>query len=94
MVLHEVYDHGIGRLDCPTEDLVTDDDTIFNKNGPVGVDVSCVSMTPDTRGKQVCIYLNFNIFLCNLSMNSSISIRVCSFAAINIGININQRIIR
>lgn len=54
VVLHEVYDHGIGRLDCDTE-VVTDDDTIFNRNEPVGIDVSCASMTPNTRGKQVSL---------------------------------------
>lgn len=54
VVLDEIYDHGIGRLDCDSE-VVTDDDTIFNKNEPVGIDVSCASMTPNTRGKQVSI---------------------------------------
>jgi len=53
VVLHEVYDHGIGRLDCDSEDVVTDEDSIFNKDDLVAVDVSCASMTPDSRGKQV-----------------------------------------
>lgn len=57
VVLHEVYDHGIGRLDCDSEDVVTDEDTIFNKDDLVAVDVSCASMTPDTRGKQVRNYV-------------------------------------
>ncbi|XP_066157291.1 S-phase kinase-associated protein 2 [Euwallacea fornicatus] len=56
VVLHEIYDHGIGRLDCDSEDVVDDtEDTIFNKNINVGVDVSCASMTPETRGKQLSI---------------------------------------
>ncbi|CAG9764742.1 unnamed protein product [Ceutorhynchus assimilis] len=55
VVLHEVYDHGIGRLDCDSEDLVSENDSIFTHNEEVGVDVSCASMTPDTRGKQLSI---------------------------------------
>lgn len=54
LVLHDVYDHGVGRLDCDNEDIFTDsDDTIFDKNDPDTIDVSCVSMTPNTREKQV-----------------------------------------
>lgn len=55
VVLHEVYDHGIGRLDCDSEDVVTDEDSIFNKDDLVAVDVSCASMTPDSRGKQLTV---------------------------------------
>lgn len=58
VVLHEVYDHGIGRLDCDSE-VVTDDDTIFKRDEPIGIDVSCASMTPNTRGKQVRLH-NFS----------------------------------
>ncbi|KAJ8928031.1 hypothetical protein NQ314_019442 [Rhamnusium bicolor] len=52
VVLHEVYDHGVGRLDCDAEEVLTDDDTIFNKNEPGAIDVSCCSMTPNSRDKQ------------------------------------------
>ncbi|KAF7279944.1 S-phase kinase-associated protein 2-like [Rhynchophorus ferrugineus] len=55
LVLHEVYDHGIGRLDCDSDDLVTEDDSIFNKSEGIGIDVSCASMTPNTKGKQLSI---------------------------------------
>lgn len=53
VVLHDIYDNGVGRLDCDAEEVVTDDDTIFNKNDPRAIDVSCVSMTPNSRNKQV-----------------------------------------
>lgn len=59
LVLHDVFDHGVGRLDCDNEDIFTDtDDTIFNKNDPDTIDVSCVSMTPNTREKQVLLQWN------------------------------------
>lgn len=48
-----VLDHGVGRLDCDTDDILTDDDTIFCKNDPGAIDVSCVTMTPNSRDKQV-----------------------------------------
>ncbi|ERL87642.1 hypothetical protein D910_05033 [Dendroctonus ponderosae] len=55
VILDEVYDHGIGRLDCDFDDLPLEGDTIFNGHQPKGVDVSCASMTPDTRGKHVAV---------------------------------------
>ncbi|CAG9819243.1 unnamed protein product [Phaedon cochleariae] len=55
VVLHEVFDHGVGRLDCDPDDILTDDDTIFNKDEPGAIDVSCVSMTPNTRDKQLTV---------------------------------------
>lgn len=48
-----VFDHGVGRLDCDADDILTDDDTIFCKNDPGAIDVSCASMTPNSRDKQV-----------------------------------------
>ncbi|KAL1495100.1 hypothetical protein ABEB36_010571 [Hypothenemus hampei] len=54
--LNEVLDFGIGRLDCDSQDVVvSEDDTIFTKTVPIGVDVSCASLTPDSREKQVSI---------------------------------------
>lgn len=55
--LDEIFDRGVGRLDCEVDDIFTDDDTIFNKNEPGAIDVSCVSMTPNTRDKQVFRYV-------------------------------------
>ncbi|XP_030758733.1 S-phase kinase-associated protein 2 [Sitophilus oryzae] len=55
LILHEIYDHGIGRLDCDSEDVITDDDSIFNKTEGIGIDVSCASMTPNTRDKQLSL---------------------------------------
>lgn len=56
-----LFDHGVGRLDCDTDDILTDDDTIFCKNDPGAIDVSCASMTPNSRDKQV-IAANFYYF--------------------------------
>ncbi|XP_050314237.1 S-phase kinase-associated protein 2 isoform X2 [Anthonomus grandis grandis] len=53
VILHDEHDRGIGRLDCVPDNLALDEDTIFNKN--VDVDVSCVSMTPISRDKQLSI---------------------------------------
>ncbi|KAJ8920214.1 hypothetical protein NQ315_011875 [Exocentrus adspersus] len=53
--LHDVYDNGVGRLDCDVEEVVTDDDTIFSKDEPRTIDVSCVSMSPNSRSKQIDI---------------------------------------
>ncbi|XP_056635293.1 S-phase kinase-associated protein 2 [Diorhabda carinulata] len=55
VVLHEIFDHGVGRLDCDDEEIFTDDDTIFCKTEPGAIDVSCASMTPNTRDKQLSI---------------------------------------
>ncbi|CAH1102732.1 unnamed protein product [Psylliodes chrysocephalus] len=55
VLLHEVFDHGVGRLDCDDEEIFTDDDTIFNSNEPGAIDVSCSSMTPNTRDKQLSL---------------------------------------
>ncbi|XP_018567474.1 S-phase kinase-associated protein 2 [Anoplophora glabripennis] len=55
VVLHDIYDNGVGRLDCDVEEVVTDDDTIFNKSEPRAIDVSCASMTPNSRNKQIGI---------------------------------------
>ncbi|CAG9828950.1 unnamed protein product [Diabrotica balteata] len=55
VVLHETFDHGVGRLDCDTEEIYTDDDTIFNRNIPGSIDISCASMTPNTREKQLSL---------------------------------------
>lgn len=53
-VIHEtIFDQGVGRLDCDIDDISTDDDTIFCRNDPGAIDVSCVSMTPNSRDKQV-----------------------------------------
>nr|CAI5830987.1 unnamed protein product [Callosobruchus analis] len=51
----EECDNGVGRLDCDVEDVLTDDDTIFCKNEPSAIDVSCVSMTPNTRKEQLSL---------------------------------------
>lgn len=56
VVLHEIYDQGIGRLDCDTEEVLTDDDTIFCKDEPQAINVSCVSMSPNTKVKQVSTF--------------------------------------
>ncbi|XP_019867241.1 S-phase kinase-associated protein 2 isoform X2 [Aethina tumida] len=55
VVLHEIYDQGIGRLDCDTEEVLTDDDTIFCKDEPQAINVSCVSMSPNTKVKQLAV---------------------------------------
>ncbi|XP_023019866.1 S-phase kinase-associated protein 2 [Leptinotarsa decemlineata] len=55
VVLHEVFDRGVGRLDGDPEEELTDDDTIFNKGEPGAIDVSCVSMTPNSRDKQLTL---------------------------------------
>lgn len=55
-----LFDHGVGRLDCDTDDILTDDDTIFCKNDPGAIDVSCASMTPNSRDKQVIFPNNYN----------------------------------
>ncbi|CAH0555512.1 unnamed protein product [Brassicogethes aeneus] len=55
VILHEIFDHGVGRLDCDTEEVLSDDDTIFNKEEPRAIDVSCVSMSPSSKVKQLAI---------------------------------------
>ncbi|KAG5864594.1 hypothetical protein JTB14_013948 [Gonioctena quinquepunctata] len=55
VVLHEIFDHGVGRLDGDPEEELTDDDTIFSKEEPGAIDVSCVSMTPNSRDKQLTL---------------------------------------
>ncbi|CAH1973859.1 unnamed protein product [Acanthoscelides obtectus] len=52
---NEECDNGVGRLDCDVEDLLTDDDTIFCKQEPTAIDVSCVSMSPNTRSQQLSL---------------------------------------
>lgn len=64
VVLHEVFDQGVGRLDCDTDDFLTDDDTIFSKNDPRAIDVSCASMTPNTRDKQVSFFKKGCYYAC------------------------------
>ncbi|CAG9856870.1 unnamed protein product [Phyllotreta striolata] len=54
--VHEGFDFiGIGRLDCDDDDILTDDDTIFSRNESGVIDVSCASMTPNTREKQLSL---------------------------------------
>lgn len=56
---HAVFNQEVGRLDCDPDDISTDDDTIFNGNDPRAIDVSCASMTPHTRDKQVKFHVTY-----------------------------------
>ncbi|KAJ8965853.1 hypothetical protein NQ317_017395 [Molorchus minor] len=76
VVLHEVFDHGVGRLDCDREEVVTDDDTIFNRSEPGSIDVSCASMTPNSRDKQVKFMLEFCTQLTLSLLSTSIRLAV------------------
>lgn len=47
--LYETIDHGVKKLESENQE----DDTIFKKDRPEFIDVSCHSMSPETRQRQV-----------------------------------------
>ncbi|XP_060526311.1 S-phase kinase-associated protein 2 [Cylas formicarius] len=49
------YGPGIGRLDCDLDEVTTDEDTIFSRTESVSIDVSCASLTPNTKEKQLTV---------------------------------------
>ncbi|XP_044754579.1 S-phase kinase-associated protein 2 [Coccinella septempunctata] len=51
--LHEEIDQGVKKLEPESE--IQEDDTIFKKDRPEFIDVSCHSMSPGTRQKQIAL---------------------------------------
>ncbi|KAK9871829.1 hypothetical protein WA026_014285 [Henosepilachna vigintioctopunctata] len=51
--LHDIIDQGVKKLESETENQ--EDDTIFKKDRPEYIDVSCHSMSPGTKQKQIAI---------------------------------------
>lgn len=52
--LHEVIDQGVKKLEPETVET-HEDDTIFKKDRPEFIDVSCHSMSPQTKQKQIAL---------------------------------------